>query len=412
MKFILTIILVLIFCYLFYLIYKRTLILSSINNQNNLTSEGFDIMTPAQLKTAQSTDTLNSIKIIKNLIITKPTQIKSSSLSSTTSNYPLHQLCIKGCYNSAYTGSSMTSYGYISIEMLKYVLCRGCRYLDFQVYYLNDTNLNKEVFVGFNNNNNSSNPLQINKVNVKLYDMLEAVIINGFLNSASGKNLGLSYSVPNVNDPIFIQIRTHPKSSDKLLLMNAIQTTIQNLRNTYSIYFTKINLNSFAEGASESKNDVNTYLKDILQKIIFIFEYDIDLYNQDRTFYKKYMQDFTILYLDNGYFRKRLYSELNKTYYQAYSPKLVQLPDATGSMQPMVNTKEIVVVCPNNDGNTPPNVNIFSSIRDYGYNINLIQYYVPDTSTSQIIQRNEDLFDSFGFSIVPLHSAIMYCSYK
>ena len=104
--------------------------------------------------------------------------------------------------------------------------------------------------------------------------MLEAVIINGFLNSASGKNLGLSYSVPNVNDPIFIQIRTHPKSSDKLLLMNAIQTTIQNLKNTYSIYFTKINLNSFAEGASESKKDVNTYLKDILQKIIFIFEYD------------------------------------------------------------------------------------------------------------------------------------------
>lgn len=400
MKTILTILIILIFCYLFYLFYRRKQIFSLIDKQNNSISENLETMTPEKIKLFQDNDTKNALKTIKSIIIKEPTQIKNVNSSSISLNYPLHQLCIKGCYNSAYTGSSMTSYGYISIEMLKYVLCRGCRYLDFQVYYLKDATLNDDVFVGFNNNNEYSTPLQVNQVNVKLYDMLEAVIINGFINTSTGKNIGLTYSVPNVKDPIFIQIRIHPKSSDKDVLMEAIQTNITKLKQTYSSYFTKINI------------DTTTYLKDIYSKIIFIFEYDIQLYNENRSFYKNYMKDFTILYLDNGYIRRKQYSELNKTYYQAYSPKLVQLPDATGAIQPMVNTKELVVVCANNDGNTPQNINIFSSIRDYGYNINLLQYYVPDTSTSQFIQRAEDMFNTFGFSIVPLHTAIMYCSYK
>lgn len=400
MKTILTFIIILVFCYLFYLFYRRKKLFHLIDSQNNSISENLETMTPEKLKTAQDTDTTNALKTIKGIIIKESTQIKNVSSSSISPNYPLHQLCIKGCYNSAYTGSAMTSYGYISIEMLKYVLCRGCRYLDFQVYYLKDTNLNYDVFVGFNNNNEYSTPLQVNQVNVKLYHMLEAVIINGFINTTTGKKLGLTYNVPNVNDPIFIQIRTHPKSPEKSVLMNEIQKTIEKLRETYTSYFSKINI------------DANTYLKDISQKIVFIFEYDIELYNNNRSFYTNYMQDFTILYLDNGYVRRKQYSELNKTYYQAYSPKLVQLPDATGNMQPMVSTKELVVVCANNDGNTPPNINIYSSIRDYGYNINLLQYYVPDTSSSQLIQRSEDMFNSFGFSIVPLHTAIMYCSYK
>jgi hypothetical protein len=358
--------------------------------------ENLETMKPEQIKSSQDSDTNNALPIIKGFVIKKPSQIKNANSSQVSPNLPLHQLCMKGCYNSAYTGSSLTSYGYISIEMLKYVLCRGCRYLDFQVFYLNDLNLNQDVFVGFNNNNESSTPLQINLVNVRLYDILEAVITNGFMNSSANKKLGIQYTVPNTNDPIFIQIRTHPKSKDKRALLDFIQFTIEKLSNVYSHYFTKV------------KIDATTYLKDIFQKIIFVFEYDVSLFNEDRTFYNHFMKDFSVVYLDNGYFRTRLYSELNKTYYQSFSPKFVQLPDAAGKMQPMVNTNEIVVVCANNDGNEPVNVDIHSSIRDYGYQVNLLQYYVADKSSSQLIQKAENMFDSFGFSFISLHAAISY----
>jgi hypothetical protein len=51
-------------------------------------------------------------------------------MSSESQDMELMQYCIKGSVNSAYSGQ------YISDEMVKYVLSRGCRFLDFEVYYL------------------------------------------------------------------------------------------------------------------------------------------------------------------------------------------------------------------------------------------------------------------------------------
>ena len=42
---------------------------------------------------------------------------------------PLREYCIKASYNSAYSGST------ISDKMVKYVLSRGCRFLDLQIHY-------------------------------------------------------------------------------------------------------------------------------------------------------------------------------------------------------------------------------------------------------------------------------------
>jgi len=53
-----------------------------------------------------------------------------SDLSKKSQTMELNQYIIKGSSNSAYSGN------YISDEMVKYVLSRGCRFLDFEVYYL------------------------------------------------------------------------------------------------------------------------------------------------------------------------------------------------------------------------------------------------------------------------------------
>jgi hypothetical protein len=310
----------------------------------------------------------------------------------------LHNLCIKGSYNTAYTGDATTSYGYINLEMLKYVLYRGCRYLDFQVFYILGKDNNEDLYVGFNNNVDDPTPLQVNQVNVKLYDILDTVIKNGFLDSSPSNKLGLQYSTPNMNDPLFIQIRIHPKSPNKKDLLNKIQNVIIDISNKsyYTNYFSKVEINK------------DTYLKDIMNKIIFVFEYEVDIYNQNRAFYTNYMENFSVIYLNNGYFRKKLYSDVDKTTNRIIPSKIVQIQDATGNTYPTVYTDDIKVVCPNNNGTTSRNINIFTSIVDYTNQINLLQYYVSDTSTLQLIKNSEDLFDSFGFSFVPIYNAMLY----
>lgn len=347
-------------------------------------------------------DNSNALELIKSHLIKKPTNIQNIKKSSISPNLPLHQLCIKGSYNTAYTGSSYTSYGYISIDMLKYVLCRGCRYLDFQVFYLSDSNNNMDVCVGYSNDNSVVNVHNINNIQIRFYDILEAVILNGLSPSDTGKSLGLEYSTPNIEDPLFIQIRIHPESNDKKVLLNKVQDIITELseKSYYSNYFSKVNV------------DKDTYIKDIMNKIIFVFEHDVKLYSEDRVFYKNYMTKFSRLYLDDGFFHKKLYSDLDKTHYRTFSPKIVRKQTANGEMYPMIDTNTITVVCPNTYGSDPQNMNIYTSLRDYGYQINLLQYYVKDTSSLQFIQKSENLFDSFGFSFVPMHSAILYVNSK
>jgi hypothetical protein len=149
-----------------------------------------------------------------------------------------------------------------------------------------------------------------------------------------------------------------------------------------------------------------------MNKIIFVFEHDVKLYSEDRVFYDNYMTNFSRLYLDDGFFQKRLYSDLNKTYYRTFSPKIVRKRTSDNEMYPMIDTNTLNVVCPNTYGSDPQNMNIYISIRDYGYQINLLQYYVRDTSTLQFIQKSEELFDSFGYSFVPMNSAILYVNSK
>ena len=88
--------------------------------------------------------------------------------------------------------------------------------------------------------------------------------------------------------------------------------------------------------------------------------------------------------------------------------KIINTPDAEGNIQPMIYADEVRIVSPDNNGAELRNVDVFSSIVDYNNNINLIQYYVNDTSTLQLIQNNENIFDTFGFSFIPMYNAMLY----
>ena len=109
--------------------------------------------------------------------------ITNASFPSDQDN-ALRNFCIKSSFNSAYTG------GYMNLDMIEYVLRRGCRFLDFQVFIKDNT-----AIVAYSKDDDvdaftSDSPA------LSLGGVLRTINMNAF-NEHS----------PNPNDPLFINIR-------------------------------------------------------------------------------------------------------------------------------------------------------------------------------------------------------------
>jgi len=108
------------------------------------------------------------------------------------SSMTIKDIVIKGSYNSAYTGGN-----YVNTDMIKYVMHRGCRFLDFEIYNYTDTNGNKSPVVAV-----SSQPGTIDTLNyIPLTDALNAIDDTAFVVDSG------DLTVPNPNDPLFIHLR-------------------------------------------------------------------------------------------------------------------------------------------------------------------------------------------------------------
>ena len=169
------ILLVLIFCMFLYIIFrllkKRFEIMSE--------TEGFSIYTNKKVIAIEGAN-----KVPLGLTRVLPKNQKNS----------LDSFVIKSSFDSAYDGET------VSTDMVTYVLSRGYRFLDFEVYYAVPTpkegetpsNVPKAV-VGYSTR--GAYPSSSNNA-ILLSDVLDTVIRNAFKNP-----------VPNLEDPIFIQIR-------------------------------------------------------------------------------------------------------------------------------------------------------------------------------------------------------------
>jgi len=343
----------------------------------------------------EQNDIYNATNGLKKYVRQKSPQIKHSQY---VAPYPLMQLMIKGSVNSAYSGSTLTDNGYISRDCLKYVLARGCRFVDFQVY-LNDNN----VYVGYFKNMNSMVPDHVNQVNVLFNDLLKDCIIYGMSKQFLGQNLTgiISYEVPNYQDPLFIQIRlNHSMSSvDKTTAMQMIKTQMQEMSQQYSKYFTFTGVSS------------TTFMKDLMEKIIFVFEKDADVINQNVGFYTTLSTQFNVLFYDDCNINYIPYSQIDKTTYKANPPMIISSNDADGNSKSMTNAQTFNIVYPDNNATAVlSNVNIFSATADYGCQIVLMQYYMIDqgSNCNQYLNLTETMFDNFGYAFVPLSNSISY----
>jgi len=162
---------------------------------------------------------------------------------------PLKSFHIKSSINTAYDGKA------ISTDMIVYVLSRGYRFIDFEVYYDSESDI-KDAIVGFSDN--GSYPATSN-VDVTLSDALKITLINAF-----------SSPVPNPGDPLFIQIRPMYRLLESTDDAKTTNTKIgNNLQLNAHIQRSLAILDSerFKGKVSENSN-----ISDIMRKVIIVMD--------------------------------------------------------------------------------------------------------------------------------------------
>lgn len=103
-------------------------------------------------------------------------------------NNSLRNYCVKASYNTASTGS------YVSLDMVSYVITRGCRFLDFEVYMRDEIPIvafSSAIYDPSYTNYTSLNPA------ISLAGVFNRIMTNAFRGD----------TCPNPGDPLFVQLR-------------------------------------------------------------------------------------------------------------------------------------------------------------------------------------------------------------
>lgn len=161
-------------------------------------------------------------------------------------NLPLSQYVIKASYLSAFDGTTM------SLDQLRFVLQRGCRFLDLEIFPTSDN----IPYLGYSIDPTFTIVKGVDPNPDKLiyFDKALSTIAANCFSSLS----------PNPKDPLFIHLRI--KSRNRALYEHITQI-IQNK--------VSAKLYKDAQGKLKSVNK-DTLLKDIMGKIIFVMDHTID----------------------------------------------------------------------------------------------------------------------------------------
>lgn len=313
---------------------------------------------------------LGSVEVHNNFI--SVANVKNTSLE-------LSQYCIKSSYNSALTGN------YINTDMIKYVLSRGCRFLDFEIYLLDGSPVvaysTDTTFSSLNTQNS-----------IQLSEALSTVGTYGFIAPS-----------PNPMDPIFIHLRIKSTS-------NSIYSKIaQNIDSTIkSLLYSNSNGNII-------KVNGNTILKNLMGKIIIIV---------DRSLSQNYASIINSICTDSKIKIKpsSCYNLVNYVHMESggdtirkysYSNMTSQMYSTPNIMDDGINTdvKKMKMVTPDLITNifgmisNPPYYNI---PINYGVQIMAYPFYIVDAN----LGGYESIFSNFGAAIVPLSDMIKYIDTK
>ena len=278
-------------------------------------------------------------------------QQRIRNLPVKTTKYPIKDYCYKASLNSAVSGK------YVGTDMVKEVLSRGCRFLDFEVFYIKEN----EVFSPRVAMTKDYKFISIDTENsVPLVDIFNSISTNAF-----------SQISPNNKDPIFIHLRI--KSNDTKVY-DAVGKNIKT---------------AFTTRKQEGLITEQTKLDEIMGKVIIVM---------DKTIRRDY-KDYSNL----------LHSQVNL---ESGSESLNQF-----SMSTIMNTSERLVAIDDNNLTTDleklqmvmPNAENYNTsllevIYNFGIQIYPAKFYAPDAE----LEDYEDIFNQNSHGIVPMGSMMYY----
>ncbi len=261
----------------------------------------------------------------------------------------LKHFCIKGAANAGYSG------GYVSTEMINYIISTGCRFLHFQVF-----SDNGNPVIGYTSDISNPTSTSTNTIDINASNVIQTAI-------ATGTTTG----VPNHKDPLFIYLDVVAAKEKKLDIYGKLKNIISKIDNTKKI---------------TKKINPNTSMFILNGKAIFIVNQEPEI---------SALGGYANLTV-GGNIIEHTYNEMEPTMYKAKPPKMV------GKNKTNKTTFDVLV--PQNNNSSQSNPNIFDSIGRYGVNVSLMQYYKEDN----YLLNNELMFKHYNTGIVPMATAIGY----
>ena len=278
---------------------------------------------------------------------------------------PLREYCIKASYNSAYSGST------ISDKMIKYVLSRGCRFLDLQIHYSQNDNL---AYVA-----NITDPKmkEMDSVNrVPLDTIFNVIAANAFMGSQG------SDGCPNPKDPLFIHLRIIPDKSAKVYNVVA-ECITKNFSNNSRV------LNN---DGNAKKIDKYTQINNaIMKKTLFLID---KTYNPEYAYFSQKLANLINGETGGSTFQMQDYSRIKN---KVKTPPMIKDDFKTTNIM-----NEQIVIPDVLEKYSQPN--IINMVVDYGVQITMYSFYNSGDSLSQY----EDLFNNYKSAIIPMAYAINY----
>ncbi len=274
---------------------------------------------------------------------------------------PLKDYCIKASYNSAVTGKSVNK------KMVQYVLSRGCRFLDFEVFY---TKKNENFIPVVAESTDPEFKIFDTENDINLEEIFTTIVSSSFSNLS-----------PNKKDPLFVHLRIKTKDTNCYAAVAKLIDAILKPK-LYDGEITK-----------------ETKLNEIMGKIIIVI--DKSIHRDYKEFAKCKASDVNCYDLSNytnvesGSQNMNLYS-LSQIENQANIPVLIKDDNVSTTA---ISSKIVLPV-----DNSKENPVMRKLILNYGAQIVAYRYYKVDTNLAD----SETFFNDNRGGIVPLAAAIPY----
>jgi hypothetical protein len=269
-----------------------------------------------------------------------------TGITNVKTNLALREYCIMASYNTALTGK------YVNLDMITNVLKRGCRFMDLEVYSVNDAPVVAH----------STDNIKFN------LDVENTLPLGDVLNRIAGD--GFSGSSPNPNDPIFIHLRI--KTADD----KALQTNIS------KIIADKLGPRLHKAPPSNTMM-AQTPMSQLMGKVIIIVEKSLNSKSPPMK----------LANMESGRIDFRKYTDARLTAGLITPPNILNDNVKT-------DVKLMQIVFPDTD----TNLDAKQLISDYGVQILANRFYKPDNK----LKESEKIFSDKGAAFVPISSMLTY----